>query len=139
MKNSLIKSIHERIQRKIRSWTCNFIVFLKWVCISLVVGVVIGGFSILFGKSMDYVTDFRQDNIFIIYFLPLAGILIVAMHRLCHYEENKGTNTIISNLHAKDDIPMKTVPLIFISTVATHLFGGSAGRESAALQLGGSL
>ena len=109
------------------------------MCISVIVGLVVGGFSILFGKSMNFVTAFRQENLFIIYFLPLAGIFIVALYKLCNYENNKGTNTVISNLHAKEDIPLRTAPLIFISTVITHLCGGSAGREGAALQLGGSL
>lgn len=131
--------MNENVQYNIKSGLTHFLIFLKWIAIAVIVGLIVGGFSILFGKSMNFVTSFRQQHEFIIYFLPLAGIFIVAVYRLCNYEENKGTNTVIANLHAQDDIPFRTAPLIFISTVITHLCGGSAGREGAALQLGGSL
>lgn len=131
--------IGEKFEENINGWARNFFAFIKWLLIAVIVGIVVGGFSILFGKSMNLVTSFRQENEWIIYFLPLAGVVIVALYKLCNYENNKGTNAVLSNLHAQDDIPLKMAPLIFISTVITHLCGGSAGREGAALQLGGSL
>ncbi len=131
--------IDEKLQKNMKAGMSNLLVFIKWICIAVIVGLVVGGFSILFGKAMNFVTQYRQENSFIIYFLPLAGVIIVGLYKLCNYENNKGTNTVLSNLHAQDDIPLKTAPLIFVSTVLTHLCGGSAGREGAALQLGGSL
>lgn len=133
------EDIDEKIQHNIIGGAHHFLMFIKWVVIAVIVGLIVGGFSILFGKSMNFVTSFRQENEFIIYFLPLVGILIVALYKLCNYENNKGTNTVLSNLHAQEDIPLRTAPLIFISTILTHLCGGSAGREGAALQLGGSI
>lgn len=130
---------NERFQENTKEMLKNFLVFLKWIFISVTVGLVVGGFSILFGKSMNFATSFRQENLFIIYFMPLVGILIVALYKICNHEDDKGTNTVIANLHARDDIHLRTAPLIFVSTVLTHLCGGSAGREGAALQLGGSL
>lgn len=56
-----------------------------------------------------------------------------------HYKNDKGTNMVLSTIHAETELPFKMAPLIFISTTLTHLFGGSAGREGAALQLGGSI
>lgn len=125
--------------QKLKIMSGHIIILIKWIFIAAVAGVAVGGFSTLFGHAMNYVTQFRQENGFILYLLPLGGVFIVALYRLCDFEKDKGTNTVISNLHAHDDIPLRQAPLIFISTVVTHLCGGSAGREGAALQMGGSL
>ena len=73
--------------------------------------------------------------------LKSCRIIIVSKEkeRGCKYENDKGTNLVISTLHAESQIPFRMAPLIFVATIATHLFGGSAGREGAALQLGGSI
>lgn len=68
-----------------------------------------------------------------------CGLVIVGCYRLLHDEHDTGTNLVISAIHSDDNLPLKMAPLIFISTLITHLFGGSAGREGAALQLGGSI
>ncbi len=57
----------------------------------------------------------------------------------CYYEKDTGTNLVSSAIHSNENIPLRMAPLIFIATLLTHLFGGSAGREGAALQLGGSI
>lgn len=64
---------------------------------------------------------------------------IVAMYHLILHEKDPGTNLVISAIHSDDRIPLRMAPLIYISTILTHLVGGSAGREGAALQLGGSI
>lgn len=114
-------------------------VFLKWSFFSVITGLVVGAFSILFAYCMNWVTVFRTGHGQVIYFLPLAGILIVSLYSLFQYKNDKGTNLVLSTIHAEAELPFKMAPLIFISTVITHLFGGSAGREGAALQLGGSI
>jgi H+/Cl- antiporter ClcA len=114
-------------------------VFLKWSFFSVVTGIVVGAFSILFAYCMNFVTNFRMEHEQIIYFLPLAGVLIVSLYSLFEYKNDKGTNLVLSTIHAETELPFKMAPLIFISTIITHLFGGSAGREGAALQLGGSI
>ena len=126
-------------KQTLKGMSTHMAVLIKWIFIASFTGVAVGGFSTLFGHAMNYVTQFRQENTYILYMLSLGGIFIVALYRLCNFENDKGTNTVISNLHANDDIPLRQAPLIFISTVVTHLFGGSAGREGAALQMGGSL
>ena len=75
----------------------------------------------------------------LIFLLPVSGILIVGCYRLLHDEKDTGTNLVLSAIHSDEDLPLRMAPLIFISTLITHLFGGSAGREGAALQLGGSI
>src|SRR5574344_75775 len=109
----------------------------RWIVMALITGIVVGGFATLFAKCMNYVTTLRTDNPYIILALPLAGIIIVGLYRLTNSTDNRGTNLVISSISSQDDIPFKMAPLIFVSTVLTHLCGGSAGREGAALQLGG--
>ena len=74
----------------------------------------------------------------ILYLLPVGGLAIVGLYKLCHLE-GKGTNAIIESVHFGESVPILLVPVIFVSTVITHLCGGSAGREGAALQIGGGL
>ena len=113
--------------------------FFSWSFVAVITGIVIGAVGVAFVKGLHFVNDFRADHPAIIWGLPIAGIAIVALYKICNYENDKGTNLIISTIHAKTEIPFRMAPLIFISTLITHLFGGSAGREGAALQLGGSI
>lgn len=124
---------------RIRAGVVNAKAFMKWIVISVMVGFVVGGFSILFGKVMNFVTVYRVRNEWVLYFLPVAGILIVNIYKLAKYENNTGTNEVLDNIREAKDIPFRMAPLIFVSTALTHMFGGSAGREGAALQMGGSI
>lgn len=133
--NKLKKFIHAYAKKISR----HFLLFLKWTLISAVVGVVVGGFSTLFAFIMNTVTEYREKNDYIILFLPLAGILTVFLYSAFKYKNDKGTNLVLSTIHAQSEIPFRMAPLIFITTILTHFFGGSAGREGAALQLGGSI
>lgn len=112
---------------------------LKWVIFSLIAGVVVGSIGTLFYFSMAFVTLVRTKNPWLIYLLPVGGLIIVGAYRLLHNEKDSGTNLVLSAIHSGDELPLRMAPLIFISTLITHLFGGSAGREGAALQLGGSI
>ena len=117
----------------------NLQVFVRWGLCSVFIGLFVGAFSTLFAFCLRQVTDLRVECPWLILFLPAAGVLIVFLYRVFNYKNDKGTNLVLSTLHAKSEIPFKTAPLIFITTILTHLFGGSAGREGAALQLGGSI
>ena len=133
MKNiEMYRFYSRRIIRSIKS-------FIRWGIFSIFVGFVVGGFSTLFAFCLRKVTDFRNENPQIIFLLPLAGVFIVFLYSLFKYKNDKGTNLVLSTIHAETELPFKMAPLIFISTIITHLFGGSAGREGAALQLGGSI
>ena len=123
----------------IRRIVRNFTVFTKWTVFSVFIGFVVGGFSTLFAFCLRKVTEFRTDNPWMILLLPLAGVLVVFLYSIFKYKNDKGTNLVLSTIHAEAELPFKMAPLIFISTIITHLFGGSAGREGAALQLGGSI
>ncbi len=113
--------------------------FFRWGIYSAIVGIVIGLVGAAFVNLLHIVNDFRGANPAIIWGLPIAGIIIVTLYKVCDYENDGGTNLVIATIHEKSTIPFRMAPLIFISTLLTHMFGGSAGREGAALQLGGSI
>ncbi len=117
----------------------NLLLFLKWSAISILTGLIVGSFSTLFAFIMNIMTEYREQNDYMLYFLPLGGILTVFLYSAFKYKNDKGTNLVLSTIHARSEIPLRMAPLIFITTIITHVFGGSAGREGAALQLGGSI
>lgn len=117
----------------------NTLQFLRWIILAMITGLIVGGVGILFVKGLGLANAFRNAHSYIILGLPLAGLFIVFLYKISNYENDKGTNLVISTLHSESQIPFRMAPLIFVSTILTHLFGGSAGREGAALQLGGSI
>ncbi len=117
----------------------DFLEIIYHIAIACVVGVVAGGVGVTFVKALRYVTGLRSAHPALILGLPFAGIVIVALYQLCKYENDKGTNLVLSTVRAESEIPFRMAPLIYVSTLLTHMFGGSAGREGAALQLGGSI
>ncbi len=112
--------------------------FLKWVLIALFTGAVGGLIGSAFHLSVSHATAFRAGHPWMLFLLPLSGLLIGLIYHLLR-TENKNTNTIIDSIQLGDRVPLALVPTIYLATVITHLFGGSAGREGAALQIGGSL
>ena len=117
----------------------SILTLLKWLLISSLIGLFVGAVGSLFGRTLLWANDFRKQNPWIISALPIAGLLIVFLYRFFKNTNDKGTNMVIASIHSSKDIPFKMAPLIFISTVLTHLCGGSSGREGAAIQLGGSI
>ena len=112
--------------------------FIKWLILSIITGVIVGGISTLFARALGSVTHFREYNKWTFFLLPVMGILIVFLYQKIGTDD-RGTNQVLSTIRSQDDIPMHSAPLIFISTILTHFAGGSAGREGAAIQLGGSI
>ncbi len=110
----------------------------KW----LAVGGLIGGIGGLIGSAfhigVDYATRLRSGHPWVLYLLPVLGLIIAGLYRVTKVE-GKDTNAVIESVHFGKNVPVLLVPVIFISTVLTHLGGGSAGREGAALQIGGGI
>lgn len=125
--------------RHIRPLVENSLITFKWVIFAAITGAIVSVVSSAFYFVLSFVTLVREQNNWIIYLLPVAGLAIVGLYRFMKYEKDGGTNLVISAIHSGDKIPLRMTPLIFISTAITHLFGGSAGREGAALQIGGSI
>jgi len=114
-------------------------VLIKWLFIASMIGVIVGAVAAAFGHALIAVNHFRAENPLIILGLPFAGLLIVFLYRYFKDQDDGGTNMVIASIHSSTRIPFRMAPLIFATTVITHLFGGSAGREGAAIQLGGSI
>ena len=114
-------------------------VLVKWLAIASLVGVIVGAIAACFGHALIAVNNFRAAHPMIILGLPFAGLVIVFLYRYFKDQDDRGTNMVIASIHSSTGIPFRMAPLIFVTTVITHLFGGSAGREGAAIQLGGSI
>ena len=113
--------------------------FVKWIFFAAITGALGGLVGTAFRYSIDYVTGLRTDNPWLCYLLPLGGLLIALLYRVTKLSGQGDTNLILNSVRTDGKLPILLAPVIFVSTVITHLFGGSAGREGAALQLGGTL
>lgn len=113
---------------------------LKWLLVCIGIGLVAGIAAAIFLASLDLVTNFRENHIAIIFFLPLAGLLIGIMYHRWGNTVSKGNQLLLEEIHSpKKTLPFMMAPFIYLSTIITHLFGGSAGREGTAVQMGGSI
>ncbi|MCM1252482.1 MAG: chloride channel protein [Clostridium sp.] len=129
----------ERFKEKLSQALQRNAASMKWVILAAASGVVIGAIGTLFHRCLSWVTNTRAQYPYVLWLLPFGGLLIVGAYRLLHDENDAGTNLVISSIHSGDKLPARQAPLIFFSTLITHLCGGSAGREGAALQIGGSI
>ena len=111
---------------------------IKWLVLAVVTGCIVGAASTLFSFTLKAVTGYRKAHEWIFLLLPLSGLIIVFLYEKLGKEDG-GTNQVLSTVRSRDDVPILSAPLIFITTALTHLTGGSAGREGAAIQLGGSI
>ncbi len=114
-------------------------IFLKWGFIGLLMGGIGGVLGAVFHHALHFVTHVRSENPWLIFLLPVGGLMTVGIYRLFKMRNNRGTNEIIDAILNNVPVNPMVAPVIFLSTSLTHLLGGSAGREGAALQLGGSV
>ena len=114
-------------------------IFIKWLIIASITGALGGAVGTVFNKGISYVTGLRQDFPWLLLFMPVLGLVIVLMYEKANLSRDGGTNLILHSIRHLKGVPIIIAPLIFVSTIITHLVGGSAGREGAALQLGGSI
>lgn len=112
-----------------------------YVLLALVVGIIVGAIDALFGRVLLFITDFRTEHYkLLLPFLPIAGLFITYMYNKCSKESLKGMSLVLETTQEKrDGIPKALIPLVMIGTWITHLFGGSAGREGVAVQIGATL
>lgn len=128
----------DEIKRRLRVIQLNIVAFFKWIIIAGITGLIGGTVGSIFHLSVEFATQTRLEDPWIIYLLPFGGLIIVFLYKKA-MNEDPGTNLVINSIRTDGKVPFMMSPLIFIGTVITHLFGGSAGREGAALQLGGSI
>lgn len=111
----------------------------RWFILATFTGGFVGFVSVAFHQLDHLANSLRSEHFNLLYALPIAGLLIVFLYQSFGAPSARGTNLIITTIQAKSKLPVSMAPLIFVSTIITHLFGGSVGREGAALQLGGAL
>ena len=128
----------ERLKERVAHIGQYAVTLLKWMVLGGVIGLVGGIIGSLFHIGVDTATQVRLAHPGVLYLMPVGGLAIVGLYRLTK-TEGKGTNDIIASVHFGEQVPGLLVPVIFVSTVITHLCGGSAGREGAALQIGGGI
>lgn len=113
---------------------------LKWAGICLIIGACIGTASAGFLQSLNWATDFRENHLWLIALLPIGGFLIGLLYHRFGKNVEAGNNLIIDTIHEpKQVIPFRMAPFVYIGTMVTHFFGGSAGREGTAIQMAGSI
>jgi H+/Cl- antiporter ClcA len=122
-------------------WRHPILFFLtKWLLLSALIGFFVGSASALFLVSLDWATQWRETHPWVIALLPLGGFLIGCMYHYWGKDVEAGNNLLLENIHRPAKIiPLKMALFVLLGTIATHLFGGSAGREGTALQMGGSI
>jgi H+/Cl- antiporter ClcA len=117
-----------------------FLRYSKWTVYSSVVGVLAGVAAAIFLTLLTLATDYRTSHSALIWFLPVAGLVIGLTYHYLGKSVEGGTGLILEEIHRpKTIIPFRMAPLVLLGTVMTHLFGGSAGREGTAVQMGASL
>ena len=131
---------------KIKEWFLHYkeairislLALFRWTLLAVCTGVLCGGIGTLFHLAVEWVTEQRAEQVWLLWLLPAAGIAITALYKVTGCV-GKGTNDVLRAVQDGSSVTPWLVPAIFLGTVLTHLCGGSAGREGAALQMGGSI
>jgi len=113
---------------------------LRWTLLLIPMAVAVGTLCAAFLWSLDLATRARFDHPWLLFLLPLGGAGVALLYHLSGQSVEAGNNLIVEQIHEPGGgVPLRMAPLVFLGTIVTHLFGGSAGREGTAVQLGGSL
>lgn len=113
---------------------------VKWTLLASVLGILTGSSCALFLWLLEHCSSLQAENSWLLWFLPLAGVLIGSVYATIGKSTETGNNLILNEIHEPGEgVPLRMAPLVLLSTLVTHLFGGSAGREGTAVQMGGSL
>jgi H+/Cl- antiporter ClcA len=116
----------------------NYLV--RWTVIVIPVAIVIGSVVAFFLWLLNWAVHFRFNHTWLLYLLPAAGVIIHLLYKWYGQSAERGNNLIIDEIHEPGaGVPKRMAPLILVTTIITHLFGGSAGREGTAVQIGGSI
>ena len=117
----------------------NIVTFFKWIMIGVFMGIVVGLVGTSFYKILAVAGELRETHEWLLYLLPVGGIMITVLYRYWMKMKDKGTNMVLAAIASGKEITPSLWPVIYLSTVITQLFGGSAGREGAAFQIGGCI
>ncbi|MFR6662878.1 MAG: hypothetical protein ACLURG_06435 [Gemmiger sp.] len=118
----------ERIKRHLRSAAGYLLVCAKWLALAALVGCVVGPLGAAFGLALNWANATRAAQPWLLYLLPAAGLVIVFLYEHLDPDGGGSTNQVFVSVREQKPMTLRTAPLIFASTVMTHLFGGSSGR-----------
>ncbi|MFR3786623.1 MAG: chloride channel protein [Agathobaculum desmolans] len=114
-------------------------IFVRWCVFAAVIGVVVGAVAAAFHHVLGWAGTMQAAHGWLLYLLPGAGILIALWYQKADMPLERGTNFILTSVREDHPVRLRLAPSIFLTAALTHLCGGSAGREGAALQLGGAI
>jgi len=136
-------SLLKRVLRKALSageQATAILYLLKWLVICVLVGVLAGSASAFFLVALAWVTDYREAHTGVIWLLPLGGLAIGLLYHHYGGRATRGNNLLLEEIQRpREVVPFRMAPLVLLGTLVTHLFGGSAGREGTAVQMGGTI
>jgi H+/Cl- antiporter ClcA len=136
-----VQKIAQRRIKRMENKSQTIVLSLKYVLLAILTGVLVGIIDTVFGRGLLTISDFWTGHyLYLIPFLPFAGLLITWLYH--HFSETslKGMTLVFETGQKKrEDIPLLLIPLVMSGTWITHLFGGSAGREGVAVQIGAAL
>lgn len=114
--------------------------FGKWLLISLFIGAMVGSASAFFLEALQWATNWREAHLWVIWLLPIGGMAVGLLYHYYGKEVEGGNNQLIDELQQpKKIVSILMAPFVLFGTIVTHFFGGSAGREGTAVQMGGSI
>ena len=112
----------------------------RWLLLSALIGLMAGTASAGFLVALAWATAWREAHAWVIGLLPVGGLLIGLMYYYLGGRSEQGNNLILDEIHRPQaTLPLRMAPLVLLGTVITHFFGGSAGREGTAVQIGSTL
>ena len=123
------------------SYQYSYFLYLKLIAVAVIIGFIVGVTDTIFGRGLLLIGDIRKEYLYcLVPFIALAGLLIVFIYRKFAGKTGKGMGLIFEIGHkTEEEIPLRLIPVVTVATWITHLFGGSAGREGVAVQLGATL
>jgi H+/Cl- antiporter ClcA len=128
------------VRSDLRAALAHAALLARWIAIAVPLGMVVGSAVAAFLLALDTATRLRFEHPWLLWLLPLAGAGIAWMYRRFGRSVAAGNDLVVDTVHGRGDgIPLRMAPLIFVGTVATHLCGGSAGREGTAVQMGAGI
>ncbi|GAB3661591.1 voltage-gated chloride channel family protein [Echinicola sediminis] len=118
----------------------SLIYTVKWLVLAITIGLLVGTASAFFLFGLEWATNYREEHLYMIALLPLGGLVIGWVYYKFGTSVVKGNNQLLEEFYNPlTPIPLRMAPLVLFGTIATHLFGGSAGREGTAVQMGGAI
>jgi len=118
----------------------TILLFFKWILICALIGFLSGSASALLLVALEWAAKLRESNLWLLWLLPIGGLIIGLVYHYYGKEVVKGNNQLLEEYETPTKIiPLKMAPFVLFGTVITHLFGGSAGREGTAVQMGGAI